>query len=77
MTNFLTPDELEEWTGFKRPGKIKEQLRRWGVRFRVPQDGWPRVPRSAIHGGRETPTTEGPNLAALRSLAASVDHQRQ
>ena len=46
---FLTPDELHEWTGYKRRDKIIEQLRRWKVHFRVPRDGWPRVPRSAIH----------------------------
>lgn len=47
MSPFLTPDELAEWTGYRRRGKVIEQLRRWHVQFRVPADGWPRVPRSA------------------------------
>lgn len=62
---FLTPDELQAWTGYKRPKRIAEQLRTWRVQFRTPADGWPRVPRSAIHGGRELPTTETPNYGAL------------
>lgn len=72
--NFLTPDELEEWTGYKRRDMIVKQLRRWKVRFWTPPDGWPRVHRSVIEGDRGNVTTrEEPNLAAIRSLAAQMD----
>lgn len=69
-SNFLTPDELEEWTGYKRPKFIKKQLRAWGIRFHTPADGWPRVPRSAIDGRGDEPAGDTPDYAALRSLAS-------
>lgn len=74
MSNFLTPDELTEWTGYKRRDCIIKQLRRWKIQFRTPTDGWPRVPRGAIYGRQDMPTGETPDYAALRSLAAPVDH---
>jgi len=78
LSNFLTPDELEEWTGYRRRDMIVKQLRRWKVRFWVPADGWPRVHRSVIEGSQgEIATGEKPNLAALRSLATPVDHQER
>lgn len=76
MSNFLTPDELEEWTGYKRRDKVIEQLRKWKIRFWVPRDGWPRVHRGAIEGDRGSiATREEPNLAALKSLATKVDDE--
>jgi hypothetical protein len=51
---FLTPDELAEWTGFKRRAKIIWQLQQFqadGARFKFdlePATGWPLVLRSVI-----------------------------
>lgn len=63
---FLTPDELAEWTGFKRRAKIIWQLRRWNVQFRTPFDGWPRVLRGArVPVDEPTPAAEDTPQAAL------------
>lgn len=42
----LTPADLRELTGFSRPSKQIEWLRREGFTFRVAADGHPRVDRA-------------------------------
>jgi len=42
----LTPDDLQSLTGFIRPSKQIEWLRREGFTFRVAADGHPRVDRA-------------------------------
>ncbi|WP_366525426.1 DUF4224 domain-containing protein [Ferrovum sp.] len=43
MTLFLSPEEVRELTGYCRPSKQVEWLRREGMNFRIAADGHPRV----------------------------------
>lgn len=43
---FLTRDEIEQLTGYRRPTRQISWLRRNGLRFFVGADGYPRVPRA-------------------------------
>jgi len=47
-TMFLTPDEVQELTGYKYPSKQIQWLQREGFAFRVAADGKPRLLREAV-----------------------------
>lgn len=50
-----TRQELRDLTGAKRPTKVIEQLRIWGVHYLEGADGWPRVLVSAIEKRLDPP----------------------
>ena len=62
---FLTAEEVERFTGYKRPGKQIEWLKGYGIRFFVAADGYPRVTRTAVEGSPQ-PQKAKPNLDAIR-----------
>lgn len=70
MSLFLTRDELVEFSGCQRPGKVAEWLTGAGYRFEVAADGWPKVLRAAVESrllpssGRRTLKKTEPDLAA-------------
>ena len=45
---FLSPTDILQLTGYKRPGRQIAELRRQGFRFHVNAMGLPVVPRSAV-----------------------------
>ncbi len=69
MTLFLTPTDLQDLTGFKRPTAQRRWLTRNGYRFDVRGDGRPAVLVEEVRSkvGRGT-RTSGPDLSALERL---------
>ncbi len=66
---FLTPAELAELTGRKRPSLQRAWLVQNGYKFDVRADGRPSLLRAAVEarqGARSAPRTSGPNWDALR-----------
>ena len=61
---FLTPDELRELTGLRRPSSICQWLDNEGIRYIVGRDKWPRVLRSVIlvRLGNVTQSSNEPRL---------------
>jgi hypothetical protein len=59
----LTPDQLIALTGYRRPGKQVEALRRMGVRHFVRLDGRPVVDDSALSTKAEPAKT--PDWSAI------------
>lgn len=45
---FLNRNELEEITGYKRPGAMRRWLGENGYKYEVARDGYPRVLRAAV-----------------------------
>lgn len=68
MSITLSKEELHEWTGYVRPSKQIQVLKRLGVRFHVAPDGHPRVLRTDIKKPENEPRRT-PNLEALRRLS--------
>ena len=70
MTLFLTPEELEELTGYKTSSRQRLALAEMGVAFRSrPYDGFPLVERYQFETGTKlTPAKRRrePNLDFLR-----------
>ena len=62
MTVFLTPDEIVELTGLRRPSAQMRWLDRNGIRAFRRADGGVSVPRAAVEQGRQP---KGPNWEAL------------
>lgn len=50
MSMFLTDEELRELTGYARPSRQAEQLRRQRIPFHLNAAGKPRVARAIIEG---------------------------
>lgn len=73
MSLFLSRDELVEFSGCQRPGKVAEWLTGAGYRFEIAADGWPRVLRAAVESrllsdqGRRTVRKTEPDLSAYGS----------
>ena len=62
---FLTPPELSELTGLRRPSAVCRWLDRQRIPFIVRTDGWPRVLRSVIIerlGGHDVAQPHEPEL---------------
>ncbi len=51
--DFLDADALAVLTGYRRPGKQVEHLRRMGIAFFVNAAGHPVVPRSSVEGSKQ------------------------
>lgn len=71
---FLTNDQLAELTGFVRPSKQAEWLRREGFEFRVAADGHPRVLEAHVMKLMGVSDTVGkrktsPDFTSLRKVA--------
>lgn len=67
MSLWLTREELETRTGYKRLSKMRIELARQGVKFTTRRDGFPLVDRALF----EVPPAKSaqrkePNFAALR-----------
>jgi len=71
---FLTTDQLAELTGFIRPSKQIEWLRREGFEFRIAADGHPRVLRDHVFrlmgvSDIATKRKSSPDFTSLRKVA--------
>lgn len=60
----LTPDQLVELTGFRRPHKQRQALRQMGIRHYVRPDGRPLVVESDLEAGRKS-REPGPDFEAI------------
>lgn len=72
---FLTPEELHELTGYRRPAEQRAFLKRKGWRFEVNAAGKPRVARAHLERrlvGEARTEEPGPaarhNFGALRAV---------
>lgn len=67
MSLFLTPAELLELTGYRRPSAQLRFLHARRIRHIVNRAGYPVVARAWLLGGEaDVVTLERPNLAALK-----------
>ena len=67
---FLTPDELRELTGYRRPSSQIRWLRARRVRHYVNGAGHPVVARAWLIGNTDAvPLPQRPNLAVLKGAA--------
>lgn len=64
----LTKDEIYRLTGYKRPSRQIEWLKKYGVRFMVAADGYPRVLRRELETSGNQAVRK-PNLEALQRLS--------
>lgn len=48
MSDFLSLEEIQEFSGYKRPSKIKEHLRKQGISFWENRRGYPIVSREYL-----------------------------
>jgi len=63
----LTKQEVRDLSGYQRPSKQIEWLKRHGIRFMVAADGYPRVLRKDLES-KENQQRKKPNFAALAKL---------
>lgn len=75
MTALLTPEDLEELTGAKRPSKQRRALDQAGIRYVIRIDGAPSTTWDAVNaalaGQRpRSDNAEEPNLEFLRGPKA-------
>ena len=68
MSLTLSRQEVSDLTGYVRPSKQIDWLKKQGVRFMVAADGYPRVLRRELESPENQPTRK-PNLEALRRLS--------
>ena len=67
MKIWLTEEEREQLTGYKRPGDQVRWLQENAIHHTVRADGWPMVPVSAIGKAAEAPVPPtGPRFDAIR-----------
>lgn len=66
---FLTRPELQELTGYKKPSCMIRQLQSYGLRFFVAADGYPRVARSEIEGGKQEKPKSRPDFSAFERVS--------
>jgi hypothetical protein len=65
---FLSPEDLQQLTGYKRPSKQCEWLLRNGFKVHVRADGRPAILLSQVEasqGSKKKHRAEEPNFAAL------------
>jgi hypothetical protein len=68
---FLTPEQLQELTGYVQPAAQIRWLRKSGIQHYIRADGHPVVPLAALNP-REPPAKArvGPDLDAIRTTRA-------
>lgn len=75
MTDLLSPDELQDLTGYRRKAYQVRWLRAWSVPFMVDRWNRPRVLRSEVErmlsapSERHSPADDAPNLEHIRRKA--------
>jgi hypothetical protein len=67
MSHWLTKEEMEDMTGYKRKADQVRWLQSNRIHHTVRADGWARVPVSAIEARSPVATAaRGPNFDAIR-----------